>query len=588
MEDFTSGNKLNDLLTAADKMQSGNGLTDGKSPGNRRSGNHNSLDYLQNDFFTSGELPYQQVIQALPIAIYMCDTDGRITLFNDAAAALWGRVPEIGKDLWCGSWKIFSPDGVPVPLDTCPMAIAIKEGRAVTGKEIIVETIDGTRRNVVPHPKPIFNRSGKLIGAINMLVDVTEARKTTRALLESEKKYRQLAGSLEKIVQAKTKDLQQKNEDLRKSEERYHKMIEEVEDYAIILLDSDGNIMNWNKGAEKIKGYKEKEIIGKNFRIFYQEVDRKNKLPEKLINTAIREGKAMHEGWRVRSNGTRFWGSIVITALHDNDNNIIGFSKVTRDLTEKKAADDKLREYATKLEFQNNELEQFAYVASHDMKEPLRKIQFYNNYIFENVYDRLTEKERDFLNRSMNASSRMQILIDDLLSYSKTGRDLHHFESVDLNEILREAMVLHSDTIDEVKAEIESDELPEIKGISFQLIQLFDNLIGNSLKYRHSSRIPRLRVTCERVDSHDIKDNSIESDKQFYKISFKDNGIGFESQYSGKIFDLFQRLHSRADYSGSGIGLAICKKIVQNHHGFMDATGELNEGATFFVYFPVY
>src|SRR5580704_355085 len=124
------------------------------------------------------------------------------------------------------------------------------------------------------------------------------------------------------------------NDELRKSEERYHKMIEEVEDYAILMLNREGIVQNWNKGAEKIKGYKESEIVGKSFRLFYLPEDREKKLPEKLIEEAVRNGKAIHEGWRMRKDGSKFWGSIVITALHDEERNVIGFSKVTRDLTE--------------------------------------------------------------------------------------------------------------------------------------------------------------------------------------------------------------------------------------------------------------
>jgi PAS domain S-box-containing protein len=153
-----------------------------------------------------------------------------------------------------------------------------------------------------------------------------------------------------------TQELIRKNEDLKKSEERYHKMVEEVEDYAIILLDKEGNILDWNRGAEQIKGYKPNEIIGQNFRIFYLPQDRQKQLPETLLSEAIEKGKATHEGWRVKKDGTKFWGSIVITALHDSNEKIIGFSKVTRDLTERKAAEEEKERYALALEQKNAEL----------------------------------------------------------------------------------------------------------------------------------------------------------------------------------------------------------------------------------------
>jgi PAS domain S-box-containing protein len=145
--------------------------------------------------------------------------------------------------------------------------------------------------------------------------------------------------------------------ELRRSEERYHKMIDEVSDYAIIMLSPEGIIENWNKGAKKIKGYSAQEIIGKNFKVFYTDEDQKNKLPDRLLEEARSTGRVAHEGWRVQKSGTRFWGSVVITALHDNSNNVIGFTKVTRDLTERKHAEDKLRENAENLEKANYELD---------------------------------------------------------------------------------------------------------------------------------------------------------------------------------------------------------------------------------------
>ncbi|HYE54692.1 MAG TPA: PAS domain S-box protein, partial [Chitinophagaceae bacterium] len=147
-----------------------------------------------------------------------------------------------------------------------------------------------------------------------------------------------------------------RKETLRQSEEQHHRMVEEIEDYAIILLDRDGYIQNWNKGAEKIKGYKPEEIIGKNFRQFYTEGDRRDHLPERLLNQAVENGRATHEGWRVRKDGTLFWGNIVITALHDDTGDVVGFTKVTRDLTERKKAEDQQAEYTRNLAETNEAL----------------------------------------------------------------------------------------------------------------------------------------------------------------------------------------------------------------------------------------
>ncbi|WP_343692204.1 PAS domain S-box protein [Chitinophaga sp.] len=366
---------------------------------------------------------------------------------------------------------------------------------------------------------------------------------------------------------------EQKNAALLRSEERYQKMVEEVEDYAILLLDKDGRIMNWNKGAEKIKGYKEAEIIGRNFRIFYRPEDQQQQLPQRLIEQARSTGKAIHEGWRVRKDGTAFWCSVILTALHDDQQNVIGFSKVTRDLTERKVAEDKIKQYARELEAQNRDLQQFAYAAAHDMKEPLRKVQFYTSALLESIGATLPQKEKSYLERTVDAASRMQGLIDDLLTYTHISGEVPPFEKVTLDKILAEVLSHYQDTITELNAVIETTALPVLPGITFQLRQLLDNLIGNALKYHHTDRNPHIII------------RSVIDDGQ-YKITIQDNGIGFEPQNSEKIFEMFERLHGRESYPGTGIGLALCQRIVQNHHGTITATAQVGEGATFTILLP--
>jgi PAS domain S-box-containing protein len=381
--------------------------------------------------------------------------------------------------------------------------------------------------------------------------------------------------------------ISQQDIDLRRSEERYHKMVEEVEDYAILLLDKDGFIQNWNKGAEKIKGYKEQEIVGKHFRLFYRAEDQDNNIPQQLLGKAVAEGKAMHEGWRVRKDRSMFWGSVVITALHDDNNNVIGFSKVTRDLTERKMAEDQMKGYANDLEFQNQELRQFAFAAAHDMKEPLRKIQLYTNLILGNVGDLLPAKEKSYLTRTEEAVLRMQRLIDDMLVYSRTSVVNGTLEPVDLNCLAEEVQNSFQDALSSAAPVIRFEKLPVIAGIPFQLRQLFDNLVGNAIKYRHPERIPEIRISCEKAMNPLLRNYQANIPKTMYKITIKDNGIGFEQQYAEKIFEMFNRLHSRHNYPGTGIGLALCKRIMQNHKGIITAAGIPDGGATFCLYFPI-
>jgi len=386
-----------------------------------------------------------------------------------------------------------------------------------------------------------------------------------------------------------TRDLTDKkhSEDkLRLSEERYHQMIAEVQDYAIILLSAEGVIENWNVGAERIKGYSSDEIIGKKFEVFYTEEDRKNELPNKLLKKARETGKANHEGWRVRKDGSKFWGSIVITALHSKAGAVIGFSKVTRDLTQKKIADDKLAAYTEELEMQNSELEQFAYVASHDIQEPLRKIQTFAELIKEHIDD------REFVNRYMDkldaSAKRMVQLIKSLLNYSRIAKDeaASQITRVDLNAILDEVKQDYELLLEEKKVNIVCETLPIVTGSPVQLGQLLSNLIGNAIKF--SKGDPVITISSTIVGRNEIANapKSLIAEK-YHLVTLADNGIGFEEQYKDSIFHLFKRLHGKLDYAGTGIGLALCKKIAENHNGFIDACGQLGQGAAFYIYLPV-
>lgn len=444
---------------------------------------------------------------------------------------------------------------------------------------------DGTIKTVLINSSVLWE-NGKFIHTRCFTIDVTEQKKLFRKLAESEAKYRKLAATLKKKVLENIHDLRNKTKQLKNSEERYHKMVDEVEDYAIILLDKDGIIQNWNKGAEKIKGYKEEEIVGKSFQTFYLPADREEGFPMKLLKKATEEGKAIHEGWRRRKDGSVFWGSIVLTALHDSQNKVIGFSKVTRDLTEKKQAEDKMKDYLSELEFQNKELEQFSYAASHDMKEPLRKIRLYNGYIADNAAHLLDEKSKEYLNRSIHAAERMKMLIEDLLSYSRATLNVEAHEEVDLNKIIEEILFLHKEEFDKKEVTIEIEKPAIIWAIPFQIKQVMFNLINNSIKYKHPERNVIIKIDIQVINGDEVKGLKTGSKEQYYKISIEDNGIGFNAIYAEKIFEIFQRLNNFTEVKGSGIGLAICKKIIQNHKGFIEAIGKPNEGASFLVYIP--
>jgi PAS domain S-box-containing protein len=515
-----------------------------------------------------------QLIEGLPTPIYLCDLEGRLTYYNDAAVSLWGYSPEIGKDFWFGQGKLFTPEGKPLMPEECPIAICLREGRAVEGREIVFHRPDGVRVNVMPHPKPLFDDDGEMIGAMNTLIDVTEKSLREHALSESEKRYKLLSKSLVRKVKEGKIIIQE-------SEDRYHKMIDEVEDYAILLLDDQGIVLNWNKGAERIKGYAEDEIIGKHIKVFYREEDRQKKLPDLLINQARVEGKATHEGWRLRKDGALFWGSVVITALHDAQNNVIGFSKVTRDLTEKKNSEDQLKKYAREIEIRNKHLEEYAYVASHDLQEPLRKIRTFSELIQENIDDKLTVQK--FIDKIDLAANRMTTLIKDVLKYSHAS-NAELFRTTDLNKILETVLEDYELLIEQRNARIIHSHLPVVQGIPIQLHQLFSNLVSNAIKFTNSD--PIIEITCERARGAQLKQfPSLNENTDYFKLTFKDNGIGFDPQYTEQIFKLFKRLNDMS--LGTGVGLALCKKIAENHNGHITATSAPNRGASFLVFLPI-
>lgn len=382
-------------------------------------------------------------------------------------------------------------------------------------------------------------------------------------------------------------------DNLKNSEERYHNMINEVQDYAIIRLNKNGEIENWNKGAEKIKGYKEEEIIGKHFSIFYTPSDQEKNLPQLVLEKAAKEGKASHEGWRMRRDRSVFWGNIVITALHDKNGEVIGFTKVTRDLTDIKIAENKLKQYAEsveqknkKLEQANKELESFSYIASHDLQEPLRKIQAFTSRLLQKENDNLSEWGKDVFSKVQAAASRMQRLIEALLNFSRLDKTQDEPEPTDVNTMLEEIKHQLGETIETKKAIIEADQLPVMTVIPIQFQQLLINLISNALKYSKPDIAPHIRITYGLKEGKSIPGNSASDKNKYHHLTFTDNGIGFDQQYSEKIFELFQRLHGKSEFEGTGIGLAICKKIVENHKGFINAKGETDKGAEFNIYIP--
>ena len=626
------------------------------------------------------------LIDNLEVAIYTCNADGLITMYNAAAVRLWGREPEIGKDLWCGSWKIYELDGITeIPLEMCPMALTLKEGKPVNGHEILIQKPDGERRFVIPYPRPFLDEQGIVTGAINLLVDVTEYKRR-------EQREAQLAA------------------------------IVDSSDDAIASKTLNGIITSWNTGAQKIFGYSTAEMVGQSvFKII--PIDRWQE--EYYIQDQLRNGNKIdhYETKRMTKDGRIIEVSLTISPILDKTGKIIGASKIARDITRQirttqslqeseeryklavetanlgawaldiatteivfsaqcknilgindddlhstldelmalvcpedinqvrqqiaEAIDSRLHSYYNmeyrvyrkndhtikwvrvkakmyinedskpqkligtmlditdernskdrlektvkertselekmneRLQRSNSELEQFAYIASHDLQEPLRKIQTYIGIIGESTSEDATK----YFSKIRKSASRMSTLIQDVLNYSRIGKDDSQFTNVNLNRILEDLKNDYENLICEKRAIITSSDLTEIHGNESQIRQLFANLLSNALKFCVADC--RISITS---DYPGLQERSVhdflDPDKSYIRLVFSDNGIGFDNKYAEKIFMIFQRLHHNSNYAGTGIGLSLCKKIVENHHGYIVADSPTGTGATFTVWLP--
>src|SRR5690606_23486352 len=246
-----------------------------------------------------------------------------------------------------------------------------------------------------------------------------------------------------------------------------------------------------------------------------------------------------------------------------------------------------LEERNLELERNNRELSAFNYVASHDLQEPLRKIQTFLSRLEDKESANLSEVGLLYMTRIKNAASRMRMLIDDLLQFSRTNKADKSFELADMNVLLENAQQDLAVIITEENAIITAGKLPTIKLIPFQIQQLFSNLINNSLKYKSKNRNPEIQITYSKVKASE-EPELVNAHKSYYhKITIKDNGIGFNNEYAENIFVLFNRLHNKDEYSGTGIGLSICKKIVENHQGFIFGSGTPDKGAVFTFFLPL-
>jgi PAS domain S-box-containing protein len=413
----------------------------------------------------------------------------------------------------------------------------------------------------------------------SVLLLTVESEKMTRDAVEIERQgSSQLPENarLENLAASSTRGAgvrKEAEERLAQIEEGFRLFVSNVKDYALLMLDQEGVVVSWNEGAERIEGYRAEEIIGQHFSRFYSAEDVANGKPGFELEEAKRNGRFENEGWRVRKDGSRFLANVVITALRDETGELRGFGKITRDMTERRKYEDDLLRKVRQLKYSNDELQQFSYVASHDLQEPLRMVASYTQLLAKRYQGRLDSDADEFIAYAVDGCNRMQRLVEDLLVYSRAANSAADPHEISSENALREALTNLRATIKESGAVVTHDSLPAVTADEARLTQVFLNLVGNAIKYR-GAEVPQVHISATKNGSEE------------WVFSVRDNGLGIEPQYFERIFVLFQRLHGRDEFKGTGIGLTICKKIVERAGGRIWVESQPQKGSTFYFSVP--
>jgi PAS domain S-box-containing protein len=336
-------------------------------------------------------------------------------------------------------------------------------------------------------------------------------------------------------------------------------------DDAIVSKNLDGVITSWNKSAERVFGYTPEEIVGKSV-VALIPTDRQSE--EARIIARLQKGERIEhfETVRKRKDGTLIDVSLTISPVKDPSGRIVGASKIARDITAQKRAENELRRA-------NQDLEQFAFSASHDLQEPLRTIKIYSQLLEAEYGNETNDEAKEYFGYLRSAATRMEMLVRDLLAYTRASKFEAPAEAVDTNVTLAETLANLRGAIAESGATVTSDKLPELRVHGMHLQQLFQNLIGNAIKYRDPARPPAVHVNAQRRSDG-------------WMFSVRDNGVGIHPQFKEKIFGLFTRLKA-ADSDGTGIGLAICQRIVERYHGRIWVESEPGQGSNFRFTLPL-
>lgn len=341
----------------------------------------------------------------------------------------------------------------------------------------------------------------------------------------------------------------------------YRIQVRELNNFAMFTINPDGILMSWNAGVERLFGYSEQEWVGQHARIIFTPAEKAQEVCATELKKAAESGSATDIRWHRRKDNSEFFAYGFMNSIHDDDGTHIGFAKVMSDETARKQLQDSLTE-------SNAALEQFAYVASHDLQEPLRTMSTFAELLSRQYAGRLDEDADRYLSFITQAAQRMSSLVKDLLEYARAKTEEERPVSIALDEDLEAALSHLTQAIEECGGCVTHDPLPTLEVDRGKMVRLFQNLIGNALKYRKQSEQVKVHVSAETRGDE-------------WVISIEDNGIGFDPIHAKTIFAPFKRLHKTGEYSGSGVGLAICRRIVESQGGRIWAESEPGVGSTF-------
>ncbi|HXS37737.1 MAG TPA: PAS domain-containing protein [Flavipsychrobacter sp.] len=343
----------------------------------------------------------------------------------------------------------------------------------------------------------------------------------------------------------------------------------------------------WSDGLYEIFGYKDErpDITYETF-LSHIASEKFDGLAENIIKNISSQQTYTEEYEILTKDNKRKFVQITGSRLYNTDGIPYKDLGIMKDVTKEHLQEEKVNNAIDDLQRSNSELENFAYVASHDLQEPVRKISTFSSRLIAKLSSQISDEDKMYLNRIATSADSMRMLIDNLLEFSRISRNKQLFMDTNLNFIMHQVKTDLELTIEQTGTKIIYDSLPTVQASPTQIKQLFNNIIGNAIKFRKKAVSPVINVTSSVLSAHEKKEHKLQDDVEYYKVQISDNGIGFEDEYAIRIFQIFQRLHGKSEYPGSGIGLAICKKIVEQHQGIIFAKNIPDTGAGFTVVLP--